>query len=55
LRHPEYLQSWIDTLRTDTRALFTAGAKASEAAEYLARLAGRRSCSDEAEEEQEAA
>jgi antirestriction protein ArdC len=53
LRHPEYLQGWIKILRADTRALFTAGAKASEAAEYLAKLAGRRG--DEALEEPEAA
>src|ERR1700691_4282425 len=33
-RHPEYLASWIQVLRADARALFTAGAKASQAAEY---------------------
>jgi len=50
LRHPEYLASWIQVLRADARALFTAGAKASQAAEYLARLGGLRS-EDTAEEE----
>jgi antirestriction protein ArdC len=42
LRHPEYLASWVKTLRADAKALLTAGARASEAADYLARLAGRR-------------
>jgi antirestriction protein ArdC len=43
LRHPEYLASWIQVLRADARVLFTAGANASQAAEYLARLGGLRS------------
>jgi antirestriction protein ArdC len=42
LRHPEYLASWVNVLRADARALLTAGARASEAADYLAKLAGRR-------------
>jgi antirestriction protein ArdC len=50
LRHPEYLASWVRVLRADTRALFTAGARASQAADYLARLGGLRS-DDPAEEE----
>jgi len=53
LRHPEYLASWVQVLRGDVRALLTAGARASEAADYLARLAGRReseSCDEEMNE-----
>jgi antirestriction protein ArdC len=54
LRHPEYLAHWVSILRSDARAILTAGARASEAADYLARLAGRRtidvdsSCCEEA-------
>lgn len=35
LRHAEYLGSWIKLLSDDQRAIFTAAAKATEAAEYL--------------------
>ena len=35
LRHPEYLASWVAVLRADARALFSAGAKASQAAEDI--------------------
>ena len=42
LRHPEYLSHWVRILRSDTKAILSAGARASEAADYLARLAGRR-------------
>lgn len=42
LRHPEYLAHWVRILRSDAKAILSAGARASEAADYLARLAGRR-------------
>jgi antirestriction protein ArdC len=42
LRHPEYLSHWVRILRSDAKAILSAGARASEAADYLARLAGRR-------------
>lgn len=38
--HACYLASWLKVLKDDTRAVFTAASKASEAADFLARLAG---------------
>jgi antirestriction protein ArdC len=35
LRHAEYLGAWLSLLREDKRAVFTAAAKATQAAEYL--------------------
>jgi antirestriction protein ArdC len=35
LRHAEYIGSWLELLRADSRAVFTAASKASEAAEFL--------------------
>lgn len=37
--HAAYLASWIELLREDSRAIFTAASKASKAAEYLRGLA----------------
>jgi antirestriction protein ArdC len=39
LRHAGYIQSWIDLLKVDTRAFFTACSQASKAADYLRGLA----------------
>jgi antirestriction protein ArdC len=39
LRHAGYIATWIELLKQDKRALFTAASKASQAAEYLRRLA----------------
>jgi antirestriction protein ArdC len=39
LRHSGYIATWIDLLRSDKRAFFTACSKASNAADYLRRLA----------------
>jgi antirestriction protein ArdC len=39
LRHAGYIASWIDLLRADKRAFFTACSKASKAADYLRGLA----------------
>jgi antirestriction protein ArdC len=38
--HASYLASWLKVLKDDTKAIFTAASKASEAADYLAGLAG---------------
>jgi antirestriction protein ArdC len=35
LQHPAYIAAWLDVLRTDNRAIFTAASKAKAAAEYL--------------------
>ena len=35
LRHAEYIKSWIELLKRDDRAIFTASSKASQAADYL--------------------
>jgi antirestriction protein ArdC len=41
LRHAGYIQSWISLLRADSRAFFTACARAQAAADYLRSLALR--------------
>jgi antirestriction protein ArdC len=38
LMHEGYLQSWIDVLRTDKRAIFVASARAQQAADYVLNL-----------------
>ena len=35
LRHAGYIQNWIQLLKEDNRAIFTAASKASQAADYL--------------------
>ncbi len=40
LRHAEYLGSWLTLLQHDSRAIFTAAAKATEAARYLEEKGG---------------
>jgi antirestriction protein ArdC len=40
LRHAEYLSSWLAILKKDTKAIFTAAAKATEAAQYLEAAGG---------------
>jgi antirestriction protein ArdC len=40
LRHPEYLAHWVSILKGDAQAIWTASARATEAAAYLCRLAG---------------
>lgn len=39
--HAAYLRSWLYVLKQDRKALFTAGSKASAAADYLAALTGK--------------
>jgi len=38
--HAQYLATWLQLLKSDPRAIFTAAARASEAATYLRNLAG---------------
>ena len=38
--HAHYLANWLQVLRADKRAIFTAASKAQEAANYLRELAG---------------
>ena len=40
LQHPEYIANWIKVLKGDAKAIWTAGARATEAAAYLNRAAG---------------
>ena len=35
LRHAGYIENWLDLLRHDDRAIFTAASKATQAADYL--------------------
>ena len=35
LHHPEYLSHWLEALKADKRAIFTASAQAQKAADYL--------------------
>jgi antirestriction protein ArdC len=39
--HAQYLAQWLRLLKDDSRAIFTASAKASEAAAYLKRFSAR--------------
>lgn len=40
LRHAEYLATWLKLLQDDTKAIFTAAARATEAAQYLETAGG---------------
>jgi antirestriction protein ArdC len=35
LQHPEYIASWAAVLRADSKAIWTAGARATEAVQFL--------------------
>jgi antirestriction protein ArdC len=37
--HAGYIAHWVGVMKSDTRAIFTAAARASEAVAYLKRLA----------------
>lgn len=52
LQHPEYVANWLEVLKGDKRAIFTAASKAKIAAEYLA---GKAEESAEEEEQSLAA
>lgn len=47
MRHPEYINSWLEILKGDSKAIFTAAAKAQDAADYILLKAG---LADEEEE-----
>lgn len=53
LRHTEYLGSWLELLKDDARAVFTAASKASQAADYL--RAFSEDLAEEANDDTEAA
>jgi antirestriction protein ArdC len=40
LQHPEYIANWAAVLRADSKAIWTAGARATEAVAFLHRAAG---------------
>ena len=40
MRHPEYINSWLQILKKDNRAIFTAAAKAQNAADFVLEKAG---------------
>jgi antirestriction protein ArdC len=40
MRHPEYINSWLQILKGDNRAIFTAAAKAQNAADFVLDKAG---------------
>ena len=48
MRHPEYINSWLQILKNDTKAIFTAAAKAQTAADFI--LARARLTVDDDEE-----
>jgi antirestriction protein ArdC len=50
LRHAEYLGHWITLLKADSKAIFTATGKATEAARYLEAQGGLVSERAETEE-----
>ena len=48
LRHAGYLKNWVELLRHDERAIFTAAAKASQAADFIRSLSeGGENAADE--------
>lgn len=52
MRHPEYINAWLEILKGDSKAIFTAAAKAQNAADYVLDKAG---LAHDAEEELPAA
>lgn len=50
LRHADYIANWIKLLKSDSRAIFTAAAKASQAANYLAAFSAIPSAEEVAED-----
>lgn len=47
MRHPEYINSWLQILKKDNRAIFTAAAKAQTAADFVLDKAGFSSTEDD--------
>jgi antirestriction protein ArdC len=50
LQHAEYVGSWLRVLKADKRAIFTAAARARDAADFLCQRAGLTAADDDAEE-----
>ena len=42
LRHASYIENWLELLKEDNRAIFTASSKASQASDFLRKLAGEQ-------------
>jgi antirestriction protein ArdC len=42
LRHASYIDNWLKLLKEDNRAIFTAASKASQASDFLRKLAGEQ-------------
>jgi antirestriction protein ArdC len=42
MRHPEYIHHWLQILQGDSKAIFTAAAKAQHAADFVLDKAGIR-------------
>jgi antirestriction protein ArdC len=40
MRHPEYINAWLQIMKGDNRAIFTAAAKAQLAADFVMDRAG---------------
>ena len=40
MRHPEYINPWLQILKNDTKAIFTAAAKAQTAVDFILARAG---------------
>lgn len=50
-RHTEYIGSWIELLKDDPRAIFTAASKASQAADFLSSFSEANQNDDSGEAE----
>jgi antirestriction protein ArdC len=48
LQHPEYIANWAAVLRADNKAIWTAGARATEAVHFLHKAAGFTECAQDA-------
>jgi len=47
MRHPEYINVWLQILKGDNKAIFTAAAKAQNAADFVLDKAGITSVQEE--------
>ena len=50
LRHAGYIKNWIELLKEDSRAIFTAASLASKAADYLRSFSEPKADEDDDEE-----
>ncbi|MDP3479768.1 MAG: zincin-like metallopeptidase domain-containing protein [Desulfoprunum sp.] len=44
MRHPGYINSWLQILKNDTKTIFTAAAKAQNAVDFVLDKAGVNDC-----------